>query len=148
MRKRTAVQTLVAISLPFLLIGCGGGSSGGGGGGAGFTNNISGVWTGMRTNTSSGNQSKGTLTLLQPTSGAVTQGFSGALNSSTGTSNPGQDLPVTGTKNGNVINFTLVIPGNATFRGTYTGVLTSKNDMSGTYTESDGDKGVWSFSRD
>lgn len=149
MRGSKAVACLALTTV--LSAGCGGGSSSGGGADNGFTDNVSGKWTGTITMTSPSIGSSPPLSLVvtidQPVSNSKgdAQPFTGTVTGG------GDSYPMSGTKKGNSITMVYGAPssqsssttGSTTFEPdvvtgstTLSGDLTGADNMSGTLTTS------------
>ncbi|MGA8259656.1 MAG: hypothetical protein WB783_05525 [Arenicellales bacterium] len=142
MRKARAV--LLAAVIAVLGAGCGGGSSSGGGADNGFTDNVSGKWSGTATSATAGS-APFMVSISQPVSNSNgdAQPFTGMFIVS------GVGRPLSGTKQGNAISMTTTLASGAPapVTVTFTGSLSDANTMSGKFGQSSGVTGSWQLKR-
>ena len=140
MRVKAYTKNLVIMAAVVLLsAGCGGGgSSDGAGADPGFSDNLSGVWSGSLTG--AGIPTIPIVVVInQPVSGSVisvrhaTVGLNGTLTAE------GVAYPMSGTKDGNSVTMQVAAGTNITL----TGALSSANSMNGNFTSDQNVTGTW-----
>lgn len=133
------------LSMAFLVTACGGGSSDDGAGGdTGFSNNLSGSWTGELSAPGIATIPVGVV-IDQPVAGSLVSIRHAEVSLNGIVTAEGVPYPFTGTKDGNSVTIEFVASGS-----TYvlTGALSSANAMNGNFTsEPAGVAGTWQLTR-
>ncbi len=135
----------VMLSMVFLVTACGGGSSDdGAGGNTGFTDNLTGSWTGALSAPGIGTIPID-VDINQPVAGSLVSIRHAEVSLNGIVTAEGVPYPFTGTKNGNSVTIEFVASGSTSV---LTGALSSANAMNGNFTsEPAGVAGTWELTR-
>lgn len=139
-------KRMLLLLLPLLaLAGCGGGGSDDGAGGdTGFTDNLSGSWTGELSAAGIGTIPIGVV-INQPVAGSLVSIRHVEVSLNGIVTGEGVPYPFTGTKNGNSVTIEFVASGSTSV---LTGALSSANAMNGNFTSDPaGVAGTWQLTR-
>lgn len=145
MRIRMERLKAVMLSMAFLVTACGGGSSDTGAGeDTGFTNDLSGSWTGELSAPGIGTIPIGVV-INQPVAGSLISIRHAEVSLNGIVTGEGVPYPFTGTKDGNSVTIEFVASGSTSV---LTGELTSANAMNGNFTSDPaGVAGTWQLTR-